>query len=78
MQTSCVKTVDNSVKKDVKKLYKNSVEKLHAVNKNSHLNNPQKFLTIFSKAFYTGKITFSNLLKWSFPRFPHSSIITIK
>ena len=78
MQTSCVKTVYNSVKKDVKNLYKKFVEKFNSVDKNSHLNNSQKFLTSFSQLFYTGKIAFFNLLNLSFPRFTHSSITTNK
>lgn len=78
MQTSCVKTVYNYVKKDVKNLYKNFVEKFYSVNKKSYLNNPQKFLTIFSNGFYTSKNEISNLLNWSFPRFTHSSITTTK
>jgi len=78
MQTSCVKTVYNSVQKDVKNLYKKIVEKYYSVNKNQFLNIPQKFLTSFSQLFYTGKIAILNLLNWSFPRFTHSSITTTK
>ena len=78
MQTSCVKTVDNCVKKDVKNLYKKFVEKFNTVNKNQTLNIPQDFLTSFSQLFYTGKIVVFNLLNLSFPRFTHSSITITK